>query len=153
MLSQQDPLRDHTRVPSLDELVTSFDFERVAFAKLPRATSNYMARGSGGEFTLRRNREAFEWVELIPKGVVDVSLLDTATEILGTKMRFPIMVAPTAGHGALHADAEAGTHKGCRAAAETPLIVSNNSSIPIDKIAAAGSGPLWYQLYPPILTT
>jgi 4-hydroxymandelate oxidase len=33
-------------------------------------------------------------------------------------------------------------------ATKTPMIVSNNASLPIDKIAAAATGPLWFQLYP-----
>ena len=34
--SQRDPFRDHSRVPALNELVTAFDFEPVAYAKIPR---------------------------------------------------------------------------------------------------------------------
>jgi hypothetical protein len=36
LAAQLDPFREHTRVPSLEELVTAFDFEPVAYAKLPR---------------------------------------------------------------------------------------------------------------------
>ncbi len=148
LLAQQDPFRDHSRVPGIDELVTAFDFEAAAYRKLPRAAYDYTAYGGAGEFTLRRNREAFNWVELVPKGVVDVAQIETATEILGTKLNFPIMVAPTAGHVALHPDGETATYQGSTAAAETPMIVSGVASMPIDKIAQAASGPLWYQLYP-----
>jgi 4-hydroxymandelate oxidase len=80
--------------------------------------------------------------------VVDVSSVHTATEVLGTKMAFPIMVAPSAGHTQLHPDGEMATYEGSTAASETPMIISNNSSFPIDKIAAAAKGPLWFQLYP-----
>src|ERR1700730_7745819 len=67
--SQQDPFRDHSRVPGLNELVTAFDFEPVAYAKVTRYNYDYMAYGTDSEFTLRRNREAFDWVELIPNRV------------------------------------------------------------------------------------
>ena len=53
----------------MNELLTAFDFEAVAYAKQPRSVYNYRAYGSDGEFTLRRNREAFDWVELIPRHV------------------------------------------------------------------------------------
>src|SRR5262245_58780747 len=33
---QQDPFHDHSRVPWLDEMVTVFDFEPVAYAKVAR---------------------------------------------------------------------------------------------------------------------
>src|SRR5437868_6381305 len=68
--AQQDTFRDHSRIPGLDELVTTFEFEPVAYAKLPRAAYQNTALGAEGEFTLRRNREAFNWVELIPKAAV-----------------------------------------------------------------------------------
>jgi 4-hydroxymandelate oxidase len=145
---QQDPFRDHSRVPALDELVTAFDFEAVAYARLPRQAYDYMAYGAESEFTLRRNREVFDWVELVPKGVVDVTTVETATEILGTKMAYPIMAAPSSGHGQLWPDGELSTHKGTTAASNTTMIVSNVASFSIDKIGAAATGPLWFQLYP-----
>ena len=77
---QQDPFRDHSRVPGLDELKTVFDFEPVAYAKVPRYNYDYTAYGTDGEFTLRRNREAFDWVELIPNRASDAAPVRTATE-------------------------------------------------------------------------
>ncbi len=146
--SQQDPVRDHSRVPGLDELLTAYDFEPVAHAKIPRAAYDYMSYGSDGEFTLRRNRQAFDWVELVQKRIGDVASVQTATEILGTKMAFPLMVSPTAGHEQFHPGGEAATHQGAAAASNTPMIVSNNASQPIAKIAAAAASPVWFQLYP-----
>src|SRR5579864_1064535 len=75
---QQDPFRDHSRVPAMQELVNAFDFEAVAFAKLPRDAYDYTALGVEDEFTLRRNRQAFEWVELIPRAITGVTSVQTA---------------------------------------------------------------------------
>jgi 4-hydroxymandelate oxidase len=144
---QQDPFRDHSRVPGLDELVTAFDFEPVAYAKVPREAYDYTALGVEGEFTLRRNREAFDWVGLVPRAITNVSAVNTSTEVLGIKMNYPMMLAPTAGHMQLHPDGELATHEGATRAAGTPMIVSNNASYPMDKIAATGDGPMWFQLY------
>jgi 4-hydroxymandelate oxidase len=146
--SQQDPFRDHSRVPAIGELVTTFDFEAVAYAKLPRYNFDYTAYGTDGEFTLHCNRQAYDWVELLPKRTQDVSSPQTATEVLGTKMAFPIMVSPSSGHAQLNPEAEMGTYKGATAATNTPYIVSNAASYPFDKIAPAATGPLWFQLYP-----
>lgn len=146
--AQLDPLRDHSRVSGLSELRTVFDFEPVAYARLPRQIYDFTAYGADGEFTLRRNREAFEWVDLVARGVADVSSISTATEILGTRMDFPLMVAPSSGHLALHPEGEAATHAGCTAAANTTLISSHVASLPIEKIMAAAKGPVWFQLYP-----
>jgi len=146
--SQQDPAHDNARVPGMDELGTVVEFEAVAYAKIPRETYTYTAYGSEGEFTLRRNRQAFDWVELVPRGIVDVSSVKTGTEILGTPMNFPMIVSPSAAHGALHRDGEMGTHQGATAASATPMIISANASFPVDKIAAAATSPVWWQLYP-----
>jgi 4-hydroxymandelate oxidase len=145
--AQQDPFRDHSRVPGMNELLTAFDFEAVMFAKQPREAYDYRAYGSEGEFTLRRNREAFDWVQLVPNRV-SAGPVVTASEIFGTKMAFPILVSPTAGHGEIHPEGELATHKGASAASGTPMILSNNTSFPFDKVAAAAPGPMWVQLYP-----
>lgn len=146
--SQLDPFRDHSRVPGMGELGNTFDFEAVAYARLPRSAYDYPAYGADSEFTLRRNRQAFDWVELAPARLAGVTSVRTATEILGTKMAFPLMVSPTAGHAAFHPDGEQATHRGAAAASDTPMIVSNNSSFPFEKIAAAAASPVWFQLYP-----
>src|SRR5579884_1894754 len=145
--TQQDPFRDHSRVPGIDEMVDTLDFEAVFYAKQPREVYDYTSYGAESEFTLRRNSEAFGWVDLVSKGIADVSSIKTDTEVLGTKMAFPIMLSPTSGHASLHPDGELATHQGATAASNTPYIVSNASSFPFDKIAAAATGPVWFQLY------
>jgi len=144
----QDPFRDHSRIPRMEELSTVQDFEPVAFARMPADAYGYTAHGGEGEFSLRRNRQAFDWLELVPRGVVDVSSVQTATELLGTSMAFPIMVSPTAAHITLNRESEAATYRGATAATNTPYIVSHNATLSKDKIAAASTGPLWFQLYP-----
>ncbi|MDE3196602.1 MAG: alpha-hydroxy-acid oxidizing protein [Acidobacteriota bacterium] len=146
--SQQDPVRDHSRVGGLAEMVKTFDFEAVTREKAPRTAYDYMAYGVDGEFTLRRNREAYDWVELISKRIAAAGAPRTATEVFGTKMAYPIMVSPTGSQGLLHPDGDMATHKGAQAASNTPMVVSNNSSFTFDKVAAAATSPLWVQLYP-----
>lgn len=146
LLAQQDPFRDHSRVPKIEELVQAIEFEAVAYAKLPRQAYDYTAYGTDGEFTLRRNREAFDWVSLKPAAKFQ-GRPQTALDLFGTKLDFPILISPTAGHLMLHPGGEAATHQGATAA-NTLMIVSNVASQPIDQIAAAATGPLWFQFYP-----
>ncbi len=147
LIGQRDPFRDHSRIPRLDELTTAYDFEPVAFAKLPRVAFNYTAYGVEGEFTLHRNRDAFGWVDLVPRRS-QANSADTTIELFGTKLAYPILVAPTAAHTQLHPEGEAATFRAATAAAKTPMIVSNNASLPMATIAAAAKGNLWWQLYP-----
>jgi isopentenyl diphosphate isomerase/L-lactate dehydrogenase-like FMN-dependent dehydrogenase len=142
------PLKDHKRLPGLDEVMTAFDFEPIMFANLPLAIYDYTAHGDGSEFTLRRNRQAFEWVDLLPGTPIDAARVDLSCDILGMKMKFPIMVAPTATQVPLHPDGEIGMHRAATDASNTPMIVSHNTSTSVDRIAAGAKGPLWWQLYP-----
>jgi isopentenyl diphosphate isomerase/L-lactate dehydrogenase-like FMN-dependent dehydrogenase len=142
------PLKDHTRLPGLDEMRTAFDFEPVMFANLPLAIYDYTAHGDGSEFTLRRNRQAFEWVDLLPGTPIDAARVDLSCDILGTTMKFPIMIAPTATQTPLHPDGEIGMYRAATESSNTPMIVSHNTSTSVDRIAAAAKGQLWWQLYP-----
>jgi isopentenyl diphosphate isomerase/L-lactate dehydrogenase-like FMN-dependent dehydrogenase len=148
LCGQTDPRRYTDRVPGFAELATAYDFEAVAYARLPRAAYDYPASATDSGFTLRRNREAFDWAEFVPARVVDAGKSVTATKVLGTEMAFPLMVSPTAGHEQFHKDGEVATRQGAAGASRTPMIVSNNSSFPIDKIGAAADSPFWFQLYP-----
>ena len=60
------PLRDHAGCPDSTRWLTAFDFEPVMFANIPLSVYDYTAHGDGSEFTLRRNRQAFDWVDLVP---------------------------------------------------------------------------------------
>jgi 4-hydroxymandelate oxidase len=142
------PLKEHRRLPGLDEMATAFDFEPVMFANIPLSVYDYTAHGDGSEFTLRRNREAFDWVDLVPGPPVDPGQVDLSCEILGIKMQFPIMVAPTATMVPLHPDGEIGMYRAATEASNTPMIVSHNTSTAVDRIAAGAKGPLWWQFYP-----
>lgn len=141
------PLKDHRRILGLDEMMTALDFEGVCFGNMPRAAYDYMAHGADSEFTLRRNREAFEWVDLIERPGLSPTSVDTSTDVLGIKLAFPIIVAPSTRQRDLHPDGDAGMYVGATAT-KTPMIVAGGSSIPIEKVAASADGPRWSQFYP-----
>jgi isopentenyl diphosphate isomerase/L-lactate dehydrogenase-like FMN-dependent dehydrogenase len=129
-------------------MMTAFDFEPVMFANVRLSVYDYTAHGDGSEFTLRRNRQAFEWVDLVPGAAIDPLRVDLSCNVLGLNMKYPIMIAPTATMVPLHPDGETGMHVAATAASNTPMIVSQNTSTPIDRIAAGATGPLWWQFYP-----
>jgi 4-hydroxymandelate oxidase len=146
---QQDPrpLKDHKRVPGLDEMMTAFDFEPVCFGNMTLRNYDYMAHGADSEFTLRRNREAFEWVDLVERPGVAAPSVDTSTEVLGIKMAFPIFIAPSTRQRDLHPEGDAAMYQGATAT-RTPMILASGSSVPIEKVAASADGPRWSQFYP-----
>ena len=148
--AQLDPrvLSTHKRTLGLDEMLTSFDFEPVMFANIPQATYDYTAHGDGGEHTLRRNRQAFDWVDLVPGKAVDPKTVDLSTQVLDFKLKYPIIIAPSATQVALHPEGEAGMYRAGVSCANTPMILSNNSTQSVEQVAAAAKGQLWWQFYP-----
>jgi isopentenyl diphosphate isomerase/L-lactate dehydrogenase-like FMN-dependent dehydrogenase len=147
--AQQDPrpLRDHRRVPGIDEMLDAFDFEPVCFGNMTQANYDYMAHGADAEFTLRRNRDAFDWVDFVEGPGVSPDQVDASTELFGVRMPFPIFVAPSTRQRDLHPDGDAGMYVGATAT-KTGMVLSGGSSIPIEKVAAAADGPRWSQFYP-----
>jgi 4-hydroxymandelate oxidase len=152
VVAQSDPrpLGEHHRALSLAEMQTSFDFEPVFFDNVPLQVYDYTAHGDGSEFTLRRNRQAYDWVDIVPtRAPIPASQVDLSSELLGVKMKFPIIVAPTAAMVPLHPDGEIGMFKAATAASNTLMILSINTSTPVARVApAAPGGTLWGQFYP-----
>jgi isopentenyl diphosphate isomerase/L-lactate dehydrogenase-like FMN-dependent dehydrogenase len=144
------PLSEHHRVMSLAEVQTAFDFEPLFHGNVLLPIYDYTAHGEGSEFTLRRNRQAFDWVDIIPaRSAIPSSQVDLSSELLCVKMKFPIIVAPTAAMVPLHPDGEAGMFKAATAASNTLMILSVNTSTPHAKVVpAAPDGTLWAQFYP-----
>jgi len=144
------PLGEHRRALSLAEMQTAFDFEPVFFGNVLLPIYDYTAHGDGSEFTLRRNRQAFDWVDIVPaRAGVPASQVDLSSELLGVKMKFPIIVAPTAAMVPLHPDGEIGMFKAATAASNTLMMLSVNTSTPHAKVVpAAPGGTLWAQFYP-----
>ncbi len=146
--AQRDPwpLGPHRRFLGFDEMRDVFDFEPVFRANVPLAVYDYTAHGTESEFTLYRNRDAFDWVELIGRGGVDAASVDTSTELFGHAMPSPVMLAPTARQRDLHPDGELDMHRAATTTGTT-MIVSNASSLPFTRIARGAEGPLWFQRY------
>jgi isopentenyl diphosphate isomerase/L-lactate dehydrogenase-like FMN-dependent dehydrogenase len=144
------PLGEHRRALSLAEMQTAFDFEPVFLGNVLLPIYDYTAHGDGSEFTLRRNRQAFDWVDIVPaRAAHPASQVDLSSELLGVKMKFPIIVAPTAAMVPLHPDGEIGMFKASAAASNALMMLSVNTSTPHAQVVpAAPGGTLWAQFYP-----
>jgi isopentenyl diphosphate isomerase/L-lactate dehydrogenase-like FMN-dependent dehydrogenase len=79
----------------------------------------------------------------------DVGVRDLRTDVLGTRLPAPLMLAPVGVQSIVHPDGELATG---RAAAElgVPAVLSTASSYTIEQVAEAmGDAPRWFQLYWP----
>jgi len=125
---------------NLDEL------EPLAREKLDAQVFDFIAGGAEDEVTLARNRQAFKEIQLLPRVLVDVSDVNTATTVLGRKSSLPVLLAPVALHRLADAEGELATARAA-ARAGTTMILSTMSSQRIEDVAAAADGPKWFQLY------
>lgn len=121
--------------------------EGLAQRCLPRSVFDFYQGGAEDESTLRRNRVAFEAVELLPRALVDVSRVDTTVQLMGASAGLPLAVAPMGAVGFGRRDGEIAM---ARAAAQAgvPFVLSTAATVSIERIAAEAGGRLWFQLYP-----
>jgi L-lactate dehydrogenase (cytochrome) len=123
------------------------DLRRLAHRRLPAAALGYLEGGGEDEWTLRRNREAFGEVELVPRVLRDVSAPATGTTVLGTRMPLPLVLSPVGSPRMFHHEGELAVARAARHAG-VAYGVSTLATQPLEAIADAAQGsPLWFQLY------
>jgi (S)-mandelate dehydrogenase len=122
------------------------DLRVMARRRVPRAIFDFFDGGAEDEVTLRDNCAAFQRVRLLPKVLVDVSRVDTETEVLGRKASLPLAIAPTGGISAGRAGAELSLARAAKAAG-VPFTMATPSAFSIERVAEEVGGRLWFQLY------
>lgn len=122
------------------------DYEELARARMTPEGWAYIAGGAADELTMRRNREAFDRIELVGRTLGDFSGGGTALELFGDHFDHPIFVAPAARHKLACPDGEIATVVGA-GGAKSGMVVSTESDFTLEEIAAAAKTPLWFQLY------
>lgn len=121
------------------------EYEALAKERLPAEVFDFITGGAGDELTVRENRAAFERVTLRPRVLVDVSRVDTSTEVLGQRVAMPVLVAPMGTQRLAHPEGEFATARAA-AAAGTVFVIGTTASCTFEEVAEAG-GQRWLQLY------
>jgi lactate 2-monooxygenase len=123
--------------------------EEAAREVLDPQAFGYVAGSAGSGSTARANRAAFERWRIVPRMLRDVAERDLSTEVLGTPMPAPVLLAPIGVQTIVHPEGELAS---ARAAAELGLVYIHSTAAAhsIEQAAeASGDGPRWYQLYWP----
>ena len=132
--------------PGVGPFLTVDDFEPAARAVLPADVYDYYAGGAGDEWTLAENRRAFQdWV-IRPRMLTGSYPPDTSTELLGTRVAMPILVAPWAYQRRAHPDGELATARAAERAG-TIMVVSSTTEDYLEDVAGSSSFAKWWQLY------
>jgi isopentenyl diphosphate isomerase/L-lactate dehydrogenase-like FMN-dependent dehydrogenase len=130
-----------------DAAVRLTDLEPLAAARLDAGPLGYFAGGAADERTLADNVAAFARRRLLPRVLVDVGEVSTATTVLGTHVALPVLVAPVALQCLAHPEGEAAMARAA-AGAGTLMCVSTLATTAAREVAAAApDAPRWFQLY------
>lgn len=122
------------------------DWKHAAAAILPRFAFDYLEGGAEDWRTAADNVRAFEGVGLESRVLVDVSKVDTTTELFGHTLSIPAAVGPTGLNGIFRHRAD--EHLAAAAGkAGLPFVLSSASTSLIEDVRRCATGPLWLQLY------
>jgi len=127
-------------------VVNIADLRRVAQRRLPRAVFDYIDGGADQELTLRENVAAYDRITFHPRCAVAIPQCDLRTNVLGTPLELPFLLAPVSSCRMFYPRGEAVVAKAASAAG-TAYIQPTLSGCGIEEVRAASSGSLWYQLY------
>jgi L-lactate dehydrogenase (cytochrome) len=126
--------------------VTAEDYRLLAEKRLPRFLFDYVDGGAGSEQSLLDNEQGFSQLRLQQRVMRDVSRVDTAAQLCGTRVSMPLALAPVGMAGMM---ARRGEVQAARAAAAAgvPFAVSTVGICPVEEVNAAVAEPCWFQLY------
>jgi L-lactate dehydrogenase (cytochrome) len=132
-------------VKRLEECLSILDLRELARRRLPRPLFDYLDGAAETESSARRNTLAFDEMALLPRCLVDVSSIMTATRVLGQDVAWPVLCSPTGANQLYHFDGETAV---ARAAAATGTLygVSVVGTSTLEDVAAAAAGPRMFQL-------
>lgn len=131
---------------SLNRACNTEEVRAAAQRYLPRLVFDYIDGGAEDEVCMRRNREAFEALKLVPRYLVDVSHVDQSAELFGRRYRCSFGIGPTglaafARPGADQMLAEAA------AAFDVPFVLSGAGTACVEAVCKLAPKNTWYQLY------
>ena len=123
------------------------DYAELARARLDPAVWTWLESGGADGHTTQANLAAWPALRLRSRVLRPLQDAHTHLTLNGQSLDHPILIAPTAWHGLVHADAEHATALAA-AATRTPYILSAQSGTPIETLATLPEPPLlWFQLY------
>ncbi len=135
-----------TRTTRLDACHSISDLRALAQIRLPAAVFDFLDGAAESESSARTNLTAFDRDALVPKCLVDVSSVTTATRVLGQDLEWPLICAPTGASRLFHPEGELAVAR-ASAAAGTLYGLATGSTCSLEDVAVASAGAKLFQLY------
>ena len=138
--------KEAPRVTSADQVINVMDFEALARDALPPAHFGYIATGVDDDRTVVRNHDAFSHYEIRARRFNDVTNIDTATTVFGTRWTSPLYLSAVSAQGAFHAERELATARAAKSRS-THMMLSTGTSTPLEEVRDARDAAIWQQVY------
>jgi isopentenyl diphosphate isomerase/L-lactate dehydrogenase-like FMN-dependent dehydrogenase len=122
------------------------ELRAAARRRVPRVVFDYVDGAAGDEVTAAANVAALRAIELQPRVLAGLPEVDTATSVLGQPVALPLLGAPMGLTGLLHPAGEVALARAMCAAGSLSVLAAM-ASCPIEEVAAAAGGPVWFQMY------
>jgi len=129
-----------------EDAISIEDLRAIARRRLPHFVFTYVDGGAEDEITLRGNCEAYARLRFRPRTLIDVSVRDVSTQLLGTRSALPIVVGPTGLNGLSWRGGDMELARAASAAG-VPFAMSTVSMSLVEDIARQAPGRLWLQAY------
>ena len=128
-------------------------WEAAAHQVMTPEAFGYVAGSAGSEATAMANEAAFQRWQIVPRLMRAVGVRELATEVCGTRLAAPVLLAPIGGLGAVRPEADVAVAQAA-ASVGLPLVLSTVASTTMEDVAAelssGGPGGVgWFQLYWP----
>jgi isopentenyl diphosphate isomerase/L-lactate dehydrogenase-like FMN-dependent dehydrogenase len=143
----QDESRAAANAAAAAEYYNLHEIVAKARANLNQNDWDYIVGGTETETTLRRNRMALDSMAFRPRVLRDVSKVDASTEVLGRRLRLPIVLCPV---GSLESFHPGGAEPVVKAAGEFGVahMLSSVCDPGLEEVAQAAPDALrMFQLY------
>src|ERR1700759_3358665 len=127
------------------EYVTLHEIVKAAKLRLNGNIWDYLVGATETETTMRRNRLALDTIAFKPRVLRDVSKIDPSSELLGKKLRIPVMLAPVGSLESFEAGGGITVAKGA-GLSSVGMMISSVTTLKLEDIVKGGSGPKIYQL-------
>ncbi len=132
----------HKRFPSVADL------EAAALPRLPKFVREYLTGGLGTGTGVRKNRQALNEVELMPRYLAEADQPDMRCRLMGREYGAPFGVAPVGLSGLIWANTEAILAEAARDH-QVPYTLSTVSNITLEETRKLTGEMGWFQLYTP----
>ena len=99
----------------IEDCVDLDALEQEARRRMPPASWVFCDTGADDEITMKDNIAAWRRLKLRPRVLRDIVEVEASVTLLGSKVKTPIMVAPTGRHHLFHSDGERATARGSAA--------------------------------------